>query len=269
MERLKKIFARTLTGLAVIYVLVIGLLFFMQESLIFHPKKLPENFKFQYDSKFEEINIPAKDKVILNGLLFKADSAKGLIFYLHGNAGALDTWGDISKTYTDLNYDLFILDYRGFGKSEGEIKNEEQFYSDVQCAYDQLKLKYAEDKIVIVGYSIGTGPASMLAEKNNPKKLILKAPYFSLVDMTHKNYPFAPGFMVRYKFETYKFIQKLKMPVIIFHGNQDKVIYYGSSLKLKEYFKDSDTLVTLAGQGHNGFEENKEYLKVLKVKLAD
>ena len=153
--------------------------------MIFHPTKLAADYKFNYDSKFNEVTILTEDKLKLNGLLFKSDSAKGLIFYLHGNAGALNTWGTIAKPYTDLNYDVFILDYRGFGKSEGEIENEKQFYTDVQLAYDKLKTQYSENKIVIVGYSIGTGAASMLASKNDPAMLLLQAPYFSLEDLTH------------------------------------------------------------------------------------
>ena len=99
------------------------------------------------------------------------------MFYLHGNAGALDTWGDIAKVYTSLGYDIFILDYRGFGKSEGSIYSEEQFYKDVQAAYDVMRKEYPENKIVVEGYSIGTGPATILAATNHPKLLLLQAPY--------------------------------------------------------------------------------------------
>ncbi len=236
----------------------------MQEKIIFFPKKLTQNYKFQFDGKFEELNIITADKIYLNGLLFKSDSSKGLIFYLHGNAGALDSWGDIAKTYTNLNYDMFILDYRGFGKSAGDISNEEQFYSDVQSAYIHLKSRYSENKIVIIGYSIGTGPASMLASKNNPKALLLQAPYFSLVDMMNKSYSFVPNFLLRYRFETFTFIEQIKVPIVIFHGNSDEVIYYGSSLKLQKYLKATDKLVTLNGQGHNGMNNNFEYQKELK-----
>ncbi len=250
------------------YVLVCGLLYFMQEKMIFFPVKLRADYKFNYTQKFEEISVLTSDKLKLSGLLFKADSAKGLIFYLHGNGGALDTWGNVAKPYTDLNYDIFILDYRGYGKSEGEISNEKQLYGDVQSAYDQLKKRYAENNIVIVGYSIGTGPASMLASKNAPKMLILQAPYFSLSDMMNKEYPFVPDFLLRYKFDNYAFVKKAKAPVLIFHGNADEVIYYGSSLKLQKYFKSSDRLITLQGQAHNGMNENADFLKELKRVLS-
>jgi uncharacterized protein len=74
----------------------------------------------------------------LNGLLFKADSSKGVIFYLHGNAGNIGSWGNVATTYTKLNYDVFIIDYRGYGKSEGKINGQEQLFNDNEAAYNAL-----------------------------------------------------------------------------------------------------------------------------------
>ena len=107
-------------------------LFFFQEKMIFFPEKLEKDFKFSFTEKFEEINIQAKDNKMLHGLLFKSDTSNGLIFYLHGNAGSVNSWGDVAKTYTRLNYDVFILDYRGYGKSEVAINGQQQFFEDVQ-----------------------------------------------------------------------------------------------------------------------------------------
>jgi len=263
MKLLQKIVLWLVGVFAALYALLCILMYSYQESLIFHPKKLEANYNFKFEQKFEELNIPGADGKKINGLLLKCDSARGLIFYLHGNAGALDTWGDIGKNYAPLRYDVFVMDYRGFGKSEGEIEGEDQFYSDVQAAYNELKKRYDEKKIVIIGYSIGSGSASMLASKNDPKMLVLQAPYYSLTDMMHNMYPFVPDFLLDYKFETYNFIQKVKAPVMIFHGNADEIIYYGSSLKLKEHFKPADKLITLEGAGHLGMNHNETYLAEL------
>lgn len=251
-----------------LYVVLCGLLYFFQEKLIFFPQKLDKNYQFQFGQKFEELNIKATDGKLLNGLLFKAESSKGLIFYLHGNAGDLSSWGDVAKTYTDLNYDVFIIDYRSYGKSEGQINGQNQMFEDNQTAYDELKKKYSEEKIIVLGYSIGTGLASKLASTNNPKLLILQAPYYNLTDMMKQKFSFIPTFILKYKFATNEYLKTCKMPVVIFHGNQDEVIYYGSSLKLKEEFKKQDTLITLNGQGHNGMTDNEEYKTELKKILT-
>ena len=242
-----------------LYIVIVGLLYFFQEKIIFFPEKLDKNYKFEFGQKFEELNIKTTDGKLLNGLLFKSDSSRGLIFYLHGNAGSLSSWGEVAKTYTYLNYDVFIIDYRSYGKSEGQINGEPQMFEDNQIAYNELKKRYNEDKIIVLGYSIGTGLAAKLASTNRPKLLILQAPYYNLTDMMKHSYSLVPTFILKYKFATNEYLKNCKMPVVIFHGDQDFVIYYGSSLKLKEEFKQGDTLITLSEQGNNGMTNNPDY----------
>lgn len=263
---MKKGLLKLLKIIAGLYIALCGFLYFFQEKIIFYPLYLDKDYKFNFAQKFKEQNIKTTDGKLLNGLLFEADNAKGLIFYLHGNAGNLSSWGEVAKTYTDLNYDVFIIDYRGYGKSEGKISGQDQLFEDNQTAYDELKKRYNEGSIIILGYSIGTGLASQLASTNHPKLLILQAPYYNLTDLMKQQFPFIPTFILKYKFATNEYLKNCGMPVVIFHGNADEVIYYDSSLKLKEAFKKQDTLITLKGQGHNGMTDNEEY-KVALTKI--
>ena len=242
---------RVVAVIILLYALLCIILYFNQEKLIFFPDKLSKNFKYNFNAVFEELYIKTNDGKLLNGLLFKSKNSKGLIFYLHGNAGALDSWGNVAEIYTQLNYDIFILDYPGYGKSEGAIESQQKFYDDIDTAYSYLKKRYDEKNIVLLGYSIGTGAAAYLASIHSPKLLILQAPYYSLVDMMQNSFSFLPTFLLKYKFETYKYIEKCKMPIVIFHGDKDEIIYFGSSLKLKDHFKKVDQLIPLEGEGHN------------------
>lgn len=264
---MKKILFRILKILIALYIIICGLLFFFQEKLIFFPQKLSNTHQFTFDQQFEELNLKMSDGVLLNGILFKADSSKGLVFYLHGNAGSLDTWGNVAKTYTDLDYDVFMLDYRGFGKSEGSINGQEQLFDDIQTTYNEMKKRYEENKIIVLGYSIGTGLAAKVASTNSPNLLILQAPYYTLSDLMRHNYPIIPTFILNYSFTTNEYIKDCKMPVVIFHGDQDDVIYYGSSLKLQEQFRKHDTLITLKDQGHNGITDNEQYIEAINKVL--
>ncbi len=241
---------------------------FKQEDLIFFPTKLPADYVFRFNTDFQERYITAADGTKLHGLLFKTKAPAGLIFYLHGNAGALDSWGELAPVYNNLNYDIFMLDYRGYGKSQGSISSEKQFHDDVQAAYENLKKDYPEEQIVIIGYSIGTGAAARLAAENNPKMLILEAPYYSLADLAKKHYPIIPAAFIKYTFKTYEFVAKVKAPVVLIHGDRDEIIYYGSSLKLKEHLKPTDTLITLKGQYHNGIYQNPDYVAAIRQILA-
>jgi uncharacterized protein len=255
----------SVTVIALIALALGLLLYFLQERMIFFPTPLPTDYKFQFKTSFEEVNITTNDNVNINALLFKANQpSKGVIFYLHGNAGALDSWGELSTFYNEAGYDVFMPDYRGYGKSGGWIKNEEEFLRDAQLAYATLTKNYRENDIIVLGYSIGSGAAAYVASTNHPKLLILQAPYYSLADLVKHIYPMLPTFLLKYKFHTAGYLRRCTMPVVIFHGDQDEVIYYGSSLKLKKEFKPADTLITLRNQSHNGITENPEY----RLKMA-
>lgn len=157
---MKRILIRALIILTSIYIILCISFYFFQEKLIFYPQKLDKNYRFSFNQNFEEINIKTEDGIILNSLLFKAKESKGLIFYLHGNAGALNSWGQIAPLYTGFGYDILFTDYRGFGKSGGNINSQSQLFSDTQEVYDKIKTRYDENRIVILGFSIGTGIAS-------------------------------------------------------------------------------------------------------------
>lgn len=235
--------------------------------MIFIASKLPKDYKFEFNQDFEEIDIPSFDNKKLNGLLFKTPNPKGLVFYLHGNTGALDAWGVAAQNYTELGYDFFIWDYRGFGKSEGEIENQDQFFQDLSVVYNQLIKRYDESQVIIIGYSIGTGPATYLASIQNPKKLILQAPYYNFLEFSSARVPFIPDFLKKFTFETDKYIAKVKSPVYIFHGNKDKVINVENSIRLKDRIKPTDKIFILKNQDHLRINENQDFKEELKVIL--
>lgn len=251
-----------------VYVALCVAVFFYQEKIIFYPEKLAENYSFNFKNNFEEIIIHTKDQKKLNSVLFKSQDPEGVIFYLHGNGGSINGWGKVAEFYNSMNYDVFILDYRGYGKSEDKISSKDQLFSDVELAYDELAKRYPENKIIILGYSLGSGLASKLASQKNAKLLILQAPYFSIEDEMSQKFSFLPKFLLKYNFETNEYLKTVKSPVIIFHGDKDEVINYKSSLKIRNNFKKGDTLIILKNQSHNGITDNLDYQNSMK-KILD
>lgn len=256
---MKKMFLGIIAFLLIVYVMLCIVIYFYQEKIIFYPEKLSKDYSYDFDGSFEEITINTKDKKKLNSILFRSQYPKGIIFYLHGNAGSIKEWGEVAKFYNMMYYDVFMLDYRGYGKSEGNIENKEQLFSDVELAYEEVAKRYPENKIIILGYSIGTGLASKLASQKNAKQLILQAPYYSIKDEMSQKFSFLPSFLLKYNFETFEYLKTVKSPVIIFHGDKDEVINYKASLKLKENFKKGDRLILLKDQYHNGITDNLDY----------
>lgn len=270
MSKIKKILKWILGIVITLYLGICILFYFSEEKVLFDTSaKLGKNHIFKFPSTFEEREILMADGKKLHGVLFKANEPKGLIVYLPGGSGMIDSIGVNAPLYTDLNYDLLIVNYRGFGKSEGEIESEKQFNQDMQTVYDYLKKEYQEDRIVVFGYSLGTGPAAALAATNNPKMLILQAPYYSMNDLSQKAFSYLPiSLLQKYKFPINEYLKETESPIVLIHGETDKKIPVEVSHRLKNSLKPTDQLLVLEGQGHNNFEKNGEYLLELS-KILD
>jgi len=265
---MKNIFKKILKISIIFYLVVCALLYVFQEKVLFFPQELPTTYQYHFNQPFEEINLTNNEGDLLNGLLFKSEKSRGLVFFLHGNAGALNSWGQVAKFYTDLHYDIFMLDYQGFGKSEGEISSQNELFDDNQLFYNEMMKNYDEKNIIVLGYSLGTGLASKIAADNKPAQLVLLAPYFSLKDVMQHTYPIIPTFLLKYKIETNLYLDACKMPITIFHGKQDEIIYFGSGQKLKEKYPKKVRFIPLKNQGHNGIMYNPIYQKNF-IQLAD
>jgi uncharacterized protein len=235
-----------------------------QKQFIFFPERLPVEYQYVFPYEYKEIWFEVDRDVRLNALLFEADEARGTIIYFHGNAGSLRMWGNVSDNFMKHNFNVLVYDYRGYGKSGGEI-DEEKFYSDAVFIYDKIKEEKGGE-IVLYGRSLGSGIASNLAAMRNPDLLILEAPYYSMKDVASRLYPFLPvGLLLKYNFPTYQFIKDVECPIVIFHGTDDEVIYSGSSEKLKKHLKPGDEVYFIDGAHHNDLEYFEEY----KIKLSE
>jgi hypothetical protein len=244
------------------YLLLCGVLYFNQESLLFHPEKLEQDFNFEFRNDFVERNITTESGNTINTLLFKQEDAKGVIFYLHGNANSLKSVGNVSEHFLPLGYDVFLIDYPGYGKSTNEINDQEVLFNDVQFVYEDVKRSYDEKNIVVLGYSIGTGIGAHLTSNNNPAALILHAPYYSMTDMMQRTYPFIPTTILKYELATHEYLKNTDTPVFIFHGVEDTVIPLESAEMLSTELEVP--LYKLQNQGHRDLAANKEALSLLK-----
>ncbi|MEO1054939.1 MAG: alpha/beta fold hydrolase, partial [Bacteroidota bacterium] len=231
---MKKKVVTAIITIASLYLVICILLFLFQEKLLFFPERLPEDFKFSFPMSFEEINYQVADGVKINTVLFHAAKGEKVVMYLHGNGGSIYGWGTGAETYLRNGYDVLYIDYRGYGKSGGKIESEKQLIADAQLIYDDLKAKYSESNITLIGTSIGSGIAVQIAASNNPERLILNAPYASLKQLIREKVPIVPGVILKYRLESKKYIKEVECPIYIFHGKNDEVIPYRHAVSLKE-----------------------------------
>jgi alpha-beta hydrolase superfamily lysophospholipase len=252
-------------GLIFVYVAVVLVFYLNQERFGFNPKKLPQNHVFQCDQDFEELTVTSFDGTKLHGVLVKADSAKGLILYLHGSGGSIDKYMEDAPIYASFGYDVFLLDYRGYGKSEGNMINEKQFTDDLDIIYASMKERYEEKNIVIMGFSMGTFAASYLASKNNPKLLVLEAPLYWIQEQYIKKFFFLPvKILAKYKFETYKYVKATEVQIALFLGRKD---HLSSETRWPQVLKPNDIYIILENAGHQNFAGKELFMEELRELL--
>lgn len=251
-------------AVVVVYLVISVLLYYLQDFFLFKPEKLPDDFKFSYENQVvEEYNISTRDGATINGLHFKVEKPKGAVLYLKGNSKSIKGWGKFAVDFTRHNYDVIMVDYRGFGKSTGRI-NENAIKHDLQFIYNKIKERIDEKYIILYGRSLGSGFATKLASTNNPRMLILDAPYYSLVNVTKRYMPFMPlSVILKYPMPTYKWLKYVDCPVHIIHGTNDKLIPFNSSVKLSKIKPNSTRLWPIIDGGHKNLNNFESYHKIL------
>ncbi len=241
------------------------LIYIFQERFLFHPEKLSKDFVFQYENQeVEEYNIQLSDKVLINGLHFKTKNPKGVVFYLKGNSRSIKGWGKFAVDFTLHDWDVIMMDYRGFGKSTGK-RTQQTMKDDVQAIYNKIKENVDEKYIIVYGRSLGTGLATKIASTNSPKMLILACPYYSMSKNVKRYLPFIPlGLVMRFSMPTYKWIKYVKCPIKIIHGTNDKVIPMKSSFKLSKINPKRTRVYPVIGGGHKNLHNYESYHRALK-----
>ncbi len=248
-----------------IYLIISILLYFLQDFLMFKPEKLAKDFQFHYENQeIEEYNVETRDGAIINGLRFKAQNPRGVVFYLKGNSKSIKGWGKFAVDFTRFGYDVLMVDYRGFGKSTGR-RTQKAIKRDLQVIYNKIKENVSEKYIILYGRSLGSGFAAKLASMNNPRMLILDAPYYSLSKIAKKYIPFMPlSLLIKFPMPTYKWMRYVNCPVHIIHGTDDKLIPYKTSVKLSKIKPKSTRLYTVIGGGHKNLNTFESYHKMLE-----
>jgi len=248
MRRLKQLLLIVLS----LFMIATSLLYVFQEKLIFLPTKLDKSHQYSFSVPFEEFFLEANDGAQLNALHFKKPDPEGVILYFHGNAGDLSRWGEIALFFVEQNYDVIIMDYRTYGKSTGNL-TEENLFSDAELFYEYALNRYAEKEIIVYGRSLGAAIAVNVASKNEPKKLILETPFYNLLDVAKNRFSFLPvKQLLKFEFASNEYIKKVKSPIVIFHGTQDEVVPYPSGKKLFGAIPGQQKkFYTIQNGGHN------------------
>ncbi len=253
------------------YIGICWLIYSNQNKLLFYPEVLSQDFQFEFPFPFHEHQFNPNTKTSLNLLTFPVQDQtlrKGIVLYFHGNAGSLKDWGFVAEQFTKHHYEVWMPDYRRYGKSTGKL-SQSGLIEDAIFIYKQIQSQNPKTPIVLFGRSLGTGVALHLAKEIKVNKILLESPFLSLLKLAKSSLPFLPvSKLLKYHFRNDHIIKELKTSTIsIIHGKKDEVIPYNHSEELKELNPLID--LTLVEEGnHNDLAEHTIYSQWLNRNLA-
>ena len=256
---------------AALYGAAMGWLWLEQEKLLFFPTILPAQQVLAQEPDVREFGVDVPG-ARLSVLQLQLPSPKGVVFFLHGNGGSLSNWFVNTQLYRRANFDLVMMDYRGYGKSTGSIESEAQLRADVRAVWAQVAAQYAGKRLVIYGRSLGTGLASGLsvelaAQGHAPDLTVLVSPYSSMEALAGEQYPLVPSTVLRYPLRSIEDVARLRSPLLLIHGDHDRLIPLHHSTALKAVAPQAQLLV-VEGAGHNDVHKFESYLTGLGAALS-
>jgi pimeloyl-ACP methyl ester carboxylesterase len=256
---------------AALYGAAIAWLWFRQERLLFEPAPLPPDEPLCDDPDVREfmVDVPGAR---LSVAQLKLPDPRGVVFYLHGNSGNLRKWFVGLDAFRELNFDVVMMDYRGYGKSTGRIGSEAQLRADVRAVWNAVATQYEGRRIVISGQSLGTGLAAGLSaelcEAGWPPDLtLLISPYSSMRALADEHYPWVPSRVLRYPLQTVDHACKLKGAVVLVHGDRDELIGHHHSEAIRKVLPQCQ-LFLLEGAGHGDVHQHPSFRQHVASALA-
>ncbi|MBC6423102.1 MAG: alpha/beta hydrolase [Hormoscilla sp. SP12CHS1] len=224
-----------LRGLAIAYLGIGGLLWWGQQRLLFWPSPVLERTQSKYNLDYEDVWLPVSDPEgnveRIHGWWLPASQPQApVLLYLHHNAVNIGANVSQAKSFHKLVFSVLLIDYRGFGLSEGDFPDEFQVYRDAEVAWHYLTQKRGipPQQIFIYGHSLGGAIAIYLAVRHpEAGALIAHNSFTNLRDMTKRFgifWLFPVDLLLRQKFDSIGKISGLKMPVLFIHGTRDPQI---------------------------------------------
>ena len=237
---------------AVAYLGVLAFMYLQQRSLQYFPSRAATPPEALGLSGVSEQRVQTPDGETL--VLWRAEARPGMptILFFHGNGGALPDRAERMAFYQAQGFGALFLSYRGYGASTGSV-SEQGFITDALTAYDTLvKEGIPPQKIAVVGESLGTGVAVQLAAQRPVGAVALEAPFTGAVDVAAGIYWYLPvRWVMKDQYLSRDHISDVRVPLLIQHGDADRVIPVDQGRRLFDMANDPKELVILPGQGHD------------------
>lgn len=250
-----------LIALVVAYGVLLLLAYILQPRLLFLPgvpgRELTAT-PARLGLEFHEVSLTTTDGESLHAWWLPHERSRATVLFFHGNAGNISHRLESLEIFHQLGVDVFIVDYRGYGRSSGE-PSEKGLYRDARAAWDWLTQEQgvAEDEIILFGRSLGGPVASELATRVEAAGLIIESAFTSVPDVAAELYWWLPvRWLSRLDFDTAAYLRRTQLPVLVVHSAEDEIIPFEHGRRLHEIAGERSTLLELQGGHNTGFIES-------------
>jgi len=257
-------------AVAFVFALLVSFLMirWLESAITFHPAKSAAGDSPTLPASAQDVWFTTTDGVRLHGWKFTPSTkpTASTVIYFHGNGGNITNVGWVGKLLASRGLGVLIFDYRGYGFSEGLLRNEDELYRDADAAYDFVTGNGASN-IVLYGQSLGTAAVADLASRRPCSAIILESGLSSASDMAATVLPWFPRslhFVLRNRFDSVHKLSKVQCPVLITHGDPDPIIPTEQGRLLFASANEPKKLLIFPGAGHNVFgSAGKSYLDTI------
>ncbi|MBB3332070.1 hypothetical protein BDK63_002963 [Halomonas campaniensis] len=259
---------RWLVGIALVYLLVVALAWAFQERLLYLPHMGREPIGTPADRglAWSPVTLEAEDGLALDAWWLPHERPRASLLFLHGNAGNLSHRLDSLVQFHRLGLSVLILDYRGYGRSEGR-PSEEGLALDARAGWRWLREEAdrAPEEIVLFGRSLGAAVAAQLAEAleasgrgQGPAAVILESPFRSVPKLGQRLYPFLPArWLARVSHDTETHVQGVEAPLLVIHSRDDEIIPFAEGEAVYRAAHDPKRLLEIRGGHNTGFLDSE------------
>lgn len=244
--------------------LILGLRWF-EHAVSFHPERYDGGDSWKLPTRARDVWLTTSDGVRLHGWFFDNEKpGLATIIYFHGNGGNLSYVGWLGERLSAREFEVLLIDYRGYGRSNGYVSDEAGLYADGDAGYDYVTGILGTDpkRVVLYGQSLGTAIAADLAARRECGAVILESGFSSSSDLASTLFPWFPSqlhFLTKNKFETSRKLSQAKCPVLITHGDPDETIPLDQAHLLHAAAKEPKKLLIFPGAGHNVFGSQGDF----------
>ena len=246
---------------AFFYLLLVLLMWLFQERLVFLPHLGRELVATPSDIglDWQPVELTAEDGLRLDAWWLPVENPRASLLFLHGNAGNISHRLESLAQLNELGLAVLILDYRGYGRSEGR-PSEAGTALDADAGWRWLKEESGQDpqRLVIFGRSLGSAVAAELARRTDPAALILESPFRSVPDLGQKLYPWLPVRpLARLQYPTVEYVTQRQMPLLVIHSETDEIIPFSEGQAVYEAARSPKELLVIQGGHNTGFLESQ------------